>query len=446
MRAMNEVDRTWRVGELARATGLTTRALRHYDGIGLLVPGRTEAGHRVYSRADVERLYRILELRGVGLPLEEIGSVLDDDGVSLIDTVRRHVAAVERDVEQRRRLLDHLREMLAALERSSSPTVEDLIGAVEAMTVVEAAIGDVLMRAPWNARWEMTELYVVLLEEVAGERILPIWIGQQEANSLVLQRRGITLPRPLGHDLTVALLGTLDARVERVVIERLEDHTFFATVAVASAGDPHEVDARPSDALNLAVRSGAPIHVATSVFDAAGRTAWPDALESAAGEDGQPSWVPAGERRTIARPSTYAIDEDSPPMLQLAAALAREVGHGSVGDAHLFLAIISEGEDPAARLLRRQGITLTKARATVLARPPDAQDAPAPGDAICLTWRAMFTMQRANGWARRRGTLDVAPLHVLLALLDPPDAADTLGLGADDLARLRGDARLELEP
>jgi len=94
---IEELDRTWKVGELARATGLTIRALHHYDDIGLLVPGRTESGHRVYSHADVERLYRVLALRGVGMALDEIGAALDDDGVSLMDTVRRHVAAVERD-------------------------------------------------------------------------------------------------------------------------------------------------------------------------------------------------------------------------------------------------------------------------------------------------------------------------------------------------------------
>jgi hypothetical protein len=427
-------------------TGLTTRALRHYDGIGLLVPGRTEAGHRVYARADVERLYRILALRGIGLPLEKIGSVLDDDSVSLIDTVRRHLVAVERDLEHRRRLLDHLRDMLAALERSSEPTVEDMIGALEAMTVLEAAVDDVLTRERWHAGWESTEPYVVLLKEVDGERVLPIWIGAPEANALVLQRRGVALARPLGHDLTVGLLTALDARVERVVIERLEDNTFFATVTVASSGDPHEVDARPSDALNLAVRAGAPIHVATSVFETAGRTAWPDALETAAGEIGQPSWVPVGERRTIERPSTYAIDESSPPMLQLAAALMRELGHGSVADAHLFLAILSEGEDPAARLLERHGITLTKVRDAVLPLLADAPAEPLSGDAICLTARAMYTMQRATGWARRRGKLEAAPLHVLLALLDPPDAADTLGLSVDDVEALRGDARRQREP
>jgi bifunctional DNase/RNase/DNA-binding transcriptional MerR regulator len=442
---MSEVDRTWKVSELARATGLTIRALHHYDEIGLLVPGRTESGHRVYSRVDVERLYRVLVLRGVGLALDEIGSALDDNSVSLIDTVRRHVATVERDIEQRQRLLERLRNMLDALERSSAPTVEDLIGAVEAMTVVETIIEDVVTRERWDAAWELTEPYVVLLRESDGERILPIWIGQQEAAALVIGRRGAPLPRPLGHDLTVALLNVLDACIERVVIERFHDYTFFATVTVTSGGDPHEVDARPSDALNLAVRSGASIHVARGVFDAAGRTAWPDPVEPAAGINDPPPWAPAGERRTTAPAPTYAISEESPPILQLAAVQARELGHGFVGAAHLLLSILADSDTPAARLLDRHGITLASAREAVASHLGDAPDSPPPGETICLTARAMHTMYLASSEARRRGTRDVAPMHLLLALLRGPDVADILGVSVDDLASVHDDARRVLD-
>jgi len=69
--------------------------------------------------------------------------------------VRRHVAAVERDLEQRSRLLERLREMLAGLEYSTAPTVDELIGTVEAMTVVEATIEDIVTRDPWEEAWEL---------------------------------------------------------------------------------------------------------------------------------------------------------------------------------------------------------------------------------------------------------------------------------------------------
>ncbi len=110
----------------------------------------------------------MLALRGAGIALDEIAAVLDDDKVSLVDTVRRHVAAVEHEIAHRHRLLGRLRETLEALERTAEPSVEKLIGAVEAMTVVEATIEDVVGREPWAATWETSPSWVVLLREVGG--------------------------------------------------------------------------------------------------------------------------------------------------------------------------------------------------------------------------------------------------------------------------------------
>jgi len=441
---MGEVERTWKVGELARATGLTIRALHHYDDIGLLVPVRAESGHRLYSRSDVERLYRVLALRGVGMALDEIRAVLDDEGVGLLDTVRRHVATVEREIEQRRRLLDRLCDMLVTLERSREPTVDELIGAVEAMTVVEATIEDVVTRERWEAAWELQEPYVILLKESGGDRILPIWIGEAEAAALVLRRSGTTLPRPMGHDLMAALLGVVAARVTRVVIERLRDNTFFATVTVTSGGDPQEVDARPSDAVNLALRAGAPIQVASELMDTAGTSAWPD--EHEADVEGKPPWTPVGERRSPPRADpVYTIDADSPELLRLAAAEARELGHDSVGEAHLLLGILASEDPTAAQILDRHGVGLVPQREAVASLAANAQSSPSTGVETRLTARAFHAMQRASIEARRRGTMDVMPTHVLLALVAGADATEVLGLGGVDLTALRGDARAELD-
>lgn len=446
MPLMDEVDRTWKVGELARATGLTIRALHHYDDVGLLVPARAESGHRAYSRADVERLYRVLALRGVGMALDDIAAVLDDEGVSLMDTVRRHVAAVERDIEQRRRLLDRLRDMLDALEHSSEPTVDDFIGAVEAMTVVEATIDDIVTRDRWSAAWELNEPHVILLREIGGDRIVPIWIAEPEARALVVQRQGMPLPRPLGHDLMLTLLEAVDARIERIVIERLRDYTFFATVTVVSGGDPHEIDARPSDAINLAARAGAPIQIANEVIETAGLTAWPGPQEAPIGGNDPPPWMSLGQRRSHSRKLTYTVDEDAPTILRLAAAQAHELGHDFVGSAHLLLGILANEEDPdAALLLGDHRVTLEATRAAVAATLADAHDPTSPGDTICLTSPAMFAMHRASVESRRRGAADIAPMHLLLALIDSPGAADTLGLSDIDLSAVRDDASSKLD-
>jgi bifunctional DNase/RNase/DNA-binding transcriptional MerR regulator len=440
---MTDVERSWKVGELARATGLTIRALHHYDEIGLLVPARTESGHRVYGPADVERLYRVLALRGVGMGLDDIAAALDDDGVSLIETVRRHVAVVEREIDQRQRLLDRLRDMLDAMERSPAPPVDELIGAVEAMTVVEATIENIVTRDRWDAAWELQEPYVILLRESEGERLLPIWIGQPEAAALVMARRNVTTPRPMGHDLMVALLSAVDARVERVVIECLRDNTFLATVSVLSGGEQHEVDARPSDALNIALRAGAPIQIASNLIETAGRTDWPGACEAPVEGSAPPPWMPVDERAKHAREQTYRIDESSPPLLRLAADQARDLGHDFVAPGHLMLGILAD-DGPAARLLERHGITLKTTQAAVAAKLAD-HDWPSPRDTTKLTPGAMFAMHRASVEARRRGTVNIAPMQVLLALLDSPDASERLGLSNVDITAIRDDVRSQLQ-
>ena len=128
----------WRVGELASATGLTVRALHHYDRLGLLEPAeRTTSGHRLYAEGDVRRLYRIVALRHLGLRLDEIASVLDQGDPGLTETVRRHLARVELDLDRQQRLRDRLVGILATLERSQEPSVDEFIDAVEAMTVID---------------------------------------------------------------------------------------------------------------------------------------------------------------------------------------------------------------------------------------------------------------------------------------------------------------------
>src|SRR5215207_4103848 len=85
-----------RIGEVARASGLTVRTLHHYDAIGLLVPaGRSGAGYRLYSDGDVRRLYRIVALRGMGFPLEEIAATLVREGEDPRPAVRRHLERID---------------------------------------------------------------------------------------------------------------------------------------------------------------------------------------------------------------------------------------------------------------------------------------------------------------------------------------------------------------
>jgi bifunctional DNase/RNase len=111
---------------------------------------------------------------------------------------------------------------------------------------------------------------IVVLREEDGERYVPIWVGPNEAESLSINLRGTEVPRPLTHDLLKQLVEALDATVSHILISDLRDEVFYATIVLESEGRVVEVDARPSDAINLAVRSSAAIFVSERVLEMAG--------------------------------------------------------------------------------------------------------------------------------------------------------------------------------
>ena len=111
---------------------------------------------------------------------------------------------------------------------------------------------------------------VVLLREQAGERrVLPIYIGPEEAKAIALALEGVVTPRPMSHDLMRDLVVSLGAEVQRVVVTELRDSTFFAEIELSVAGDVQRVSSRPSDAIALAVRVDAGIFATPDVLDAA---------------------------------------------------------------------------------------------------------------------------------------------------------------------------------
>jgi bifunctional DNase/RNase len=120
---------------------------------------------------------------------------------------------------------------------------------------------------------------IVVLKDDDEKFFLPIWVGIFEANAIALQLENITTPRPMTHDLLRNMIAELDAQVTRIVINDLRDSTFFAQIRlVVTHGTGNrtlEVDARPSDAIALALRTEAPIYVAQSVLDQA-QTITPD--------------------------------------------------------------------------------------------------------------------------------------------------------------------------
>ena len=111
---------------------------------------------------------------------------------------------------------------------------------------------------------------VVILKEKMAERYLPIWIGPAEADAIAVKLQGVNVPRPLTHDLLSSVIDTLGAKINSIIVNDLKNDTFYAKIILNVDGGQIEVDSRPSDALALAVRAGAPIYVDDSVLDKAG--------------------------------------------------------------------------------------------------------------------------------------------------------------------------------
>jgi bifunctional DNase/RNase len=112
----------------------------------------------------------------------------------------------------------------------------------------------------------VTNMPIVVLKDVGGEAILPIWVGIYEANAIALEIEKVTTPRPMTHDLLKNVLSSLDAQVHKVVVSDLRDDTFFAVIWLERNGNVISVDSRPSDALALALRVDCPIYVEDEVL------------------------------------------------------------------------------------------------------------------------------------------------------------------------------------
>ncbi len=111
---------------------------------------------------------------------------------------------------------------------------------------------------------------VVILREKGTNRYLPIWIGPSEADAIAVKLQNVEPQRPLTHDLLQSVIGSLGASIDHIVVSGLRDDTFFANLCLTVDGEKLDVDSRPSDALALAVRAGAPIYADETVLEKAG--------------------------------------------------------------------------------------------------------------------------------------------------------------------------------
>ncbi len=115
----------------------------------------------------------------------------------------------------------------------------------------------------------ITNMPIVILKDKEGDRVLPIWVGVFEANAIALQIENISTPRPMTHDLLRNILSEIEADVQRIVVCELKENTFYAMIYLNRQGQTMAVDARPSDAIALALRTKAPIFVEDDVVESA---------------------------------------------------------------------------------------------------------------------------------------------------------------------------------
>ena len=127
-----------------------------------------------------------------------------------------------------------------------------------------------------------TNMPIVVLKDPASDAVMPIWVGIFEANAIAIELEKMSAPRPMTHDLTRNLVQHLNAQLDRVVITEIREDTFFAVLWLRQAGEPVMVDARPSDAIALALRFDCPIYVAEQVLQSA-------RISTSAGAEGQSS-------------------------------------------------------------------------------------------------------------------------------------------------------------
>ena len=135
---------------------------------------------------------------------------------------------------------------------------------------------------------------VVILKDMSGDRVLPIWIGPGEASAIAMQMGGISFQRPLTHDLLVSVLGGLGGELQRVLITRVQNSTYFAELVIARDGQLISVDARPSDSIAIALRADARIFAEEDLLEPASEI-MPAGSPDASGDDDEDDTAMSGD-------------------------------------------------------------------------------------------------------------------------------------------------------
>jgi hypothetical protein len=156
----------------------------------------------------------------------------------------------------------------------------------------------------------MSQHRVVVLKDVDTDRYLPIWIGPFEADAITIQLQGVQVARPLTHDLLKSIIDEMGATISHVTVSELKNDTFFARIVMDVNGQSMEIDARPSDAIALAVRANAPLFVAEDVMSAASIVPETSLEESSLDVESEPLSEEEEEKLAVFRDFIDELDLD----------------------------------------------------------------------------------------------------------------------------------------
>ena len=201
---------------------------------------------------------------------------------------------------------------------------------------------------------------VVVLKAMEVNKYLPMWIGPAEGDSIAMKLLGKETVRPSTHDLMDSMIGDLGGTVKRVIVSELKAETFFGKIVLQRNGTTIERDSRPSDAIALAVRTGAPIYAEDAVLDQAGVEFDPETGEAISANS---EW----ELRSLneIKELGYAYSEEAKRLFEEAGERAFRLGHEEVTPEHILLALLDEDEGAGVKVMASLGLDIAAIRAKI---------------------------------------------------------------------------------
>jgi bifunctional DNase/RNase len=255
---------------------------------------------------------------------------------------------------------------------------------------------------------------IVILKEKEGARYLPIWIGPAEADSIAVKIQGVSLSRPLTHDFICVVIDALGASLQSAIINELENDTFYAKVVLQVEGEQLEIDCRPSDALAVAVRKGVPIFADEEVLKKAGVL-----LDEETGKTFEPSSAGATVGQKVGKGRLDIFSEAVQDILATSEAEAKRLNCGYVCTGHLLMALAKE-TNTATKVMENAGVNLGRIQLDI--KTLMKEEHAIEGGGIGLTPAVREAIQISIAEAKRLGSEEVLPEHVLLGLVRASDA------------------------